>query len=433
MIANTGLGRIAAASAVCAVLASGCTSTTTGTATPAATGVDAGANVALMDTGTYDTASSRPFGSAGDDIDGAKVLEAHRMADFVVAPWEVDAELVNMPGALSLGMIGPIPTLKIMRNNGVLKDDLIAVAEKHSFVTGFSTVRLSPETTGQPRSLHNVVLRFPDPAAAEATATEMAAAEAARPGEPTPEPAAVPNTPEALAFASTIERPGGKPGEGTVNKVVSFTAHGPYLLYQEAQTAQAFLGTSALGLVDGALVIQKRRIDEFTPTDLGAMRDLPIDPSGQLLAKTLTAPDGGSPFMIGVWNANAWLNFELKPLQAKAVFSTAGVDLVSQRLTTVYQAANADGATRIVDSLVDELSNLPWVRDIDGVTGLPGARCFHRTQGGLPGTSPATWQRVVWQFKCVASVDRYAYTAFSADVKLVRQQMAAQYRILSGQ
>lgn len=416
--------RVATAMGACAALITGCSSTTTGTPTTAAAGPDSGANVAIMDTGPYDTASSKPFGTAGDDPESGKLLEAHRMADFVVGPWEVDAELNMLPGALSLGMIGPIPSAKVMRSNGIFKDDLIAIAEKHNFVTAFSTVRVAPETAGQPRSLHNVVLRFPEAAAAEAAAAEMATAEASRPGQPPTEAITVGNTPEARANKSTHD--------GSVN-VVSFTAHGPYLLYQQAQTAEAFLGISAINLVDGALILQKRRIDEFAPTEAAAMRDLPLDPSGQLLARTLDAPDGRAPFIIGVWNARGWLHFELDPLQANALFNTAGVDIVSQRTTTVYQAANADGATRIVGGLVDQLENLPSVREVDGVKGLPDARCFQRTEGALPGTAAPTWQRVVWQFKCVASADRYAYTAFSADVTDARQQMAAQYRILAGQ
>ena len=416
--------KVATVVGACAALITGCSSTTPGTPTTATAGPDSGANVALMDTGTYDTASSKPFGTAGDDVEGGNLLEAHRMADFVVGPWEVDAELTKMPGAISLGIIGPIPSIQIMRTNGVFKEDLIAIAEKHRFMTAFTTVRVSPEQTGQPRSLHNAVLRFPDAAAAEAAAAEMATTEASRPGQPPTEPITIPNTPEARATKSTLD--------GAV-KIVSFTAHGPYLLYQEANTAEAFLGANALNLVDGALISQKRRIDEFTPTEPAAMRDLPLDPSGQLLARTLVAPDGGAPFMIGVWNARGWLHFELDPLQANAMFNTAGVDIVGQRLTTVYQAANADGATRIVGGLVDQLENLPSVREVDGVTGLPAARCFQRTEGGLPDTAPPTWQRVLWQFTCVASADRYAYTAFSADVTDVRQQMAAQYRILAGQ
>lgn len=418
--------KIVTAVGTCAVLITGCSATTTtGTPTTTATaGPDSGATVALMDTGTYDTASSKPFGAAGDDAEAANLLEAHRMADFVVGPWEVDAELKNMPGALSLGIIGPIPSIKIMRNNGVLNDDLVAIAEKHRFMTGFTTARSAPETPGQPRSLHHVVLRFPDDDAAADAAAEMAATEASRPGGSPAETVTIGNTPEARATTSTLD--------GAVT-VVSFTAHGPYLLYQKAQTADLLMGSSALNLVDGALVTQKRRIDEFTPTDPSAMKDLPLDPSGQLLARTLIAPDGGAPFIIGVWNSRGWLHFELDPVQANAMFNTAGVDIVGQRLTTVYQAANPDGAARIVDGLVDQLENLPSVRAIDGVTGLPTAKCFQRTDGGLPATSPPTWQRVVWQFKCVASADRYAYTAFSADVTDVRQQMAAQYRILAGQ
>lgn len=416
---------IATTLAACAALVTGCSTPTEGTPTTATAGPDSGANVSLMDTGPYDTASSRPFGAAGDNLDGANLLEAQRMAEFVVGPWEVDAELTRMPGAVGLGMIGPVPSIKLMRDNEVLKNDLIAVAEKHRFMNGFSTIRLSPEQTGQSRGLHNLVLRFPDPGAAEAAAAEMAGVESARPDQPPAEPIAVNSTPEARAVTYTLE-------DG-LTKVVSFTAHGPYLLYQEGQTSEAFLGKSAVNLVDGALIVQKRRIDEFSPTPPDAMRDLPLDPSGQLLARTLAAPDGGAPFIIGVWNSRAWLHFELDPLQANSLFNTAGVDIVGQRLSTVYQAANADGALRLAKGLDEQIENLPSVREVDGVPGLPGAACFQRTEGGLPGTSPSTWQRVVWQYKCVATVDRYAYTAFSADPKLVRQQMAAQYRILAGQ
>lgn len=418
--------RLATSVCACATLITGCSSTTTGTPTMATAGPDSGANVALMDTGPYNTASSKPFGTAGDDVQGANLLEAQRMAEFVIGPWEVDAELARFPGAIGLGLIGPISSIKVMRDNGVFKDDLIAAAEKHRFITGFTTVRLSPEQIGQPRALHNVVLRFPDPSAAEAAAAEMATAESSRPGDPPTEPIVLANTPEARAVSSTLD-------EGRRKKVVSFTAHGPYVLYQDAQTAETFLGTSALNLVEGALITQKRRIDEFIPTEPAKMRDLPLDRSGQLLALTLSAPDNRAPFIIGVWNARAWLHFEDDPLLASSLFNTAGVGIVGQRLTTVYQAANNDGATRIVDGLVDQIENTPSIKDIDGVTGLPGARCFQRTQGGVPGTAPITWQRVVWQHKCVASIGRYAYTAFSETAPDVRQQMAAQYRILAGQ
>jgi hypothetical protein len=67
------------------------------------------------------------------------------------------------------------------------------------------------------------------------------------------------------------------------------------------------------------------------------------------------------------------------------------------------------------------------------VPGLPTARCFARTSGTLPSTSPSSWLRLKWSYKCVARADRYAYTAFSSDPTDVKQQIAAQYRILAGE
>ena len=41
--------------------------------------------------------------------------------------------------------------------------------------------------------------------------------------------------------------------------------------------------------------------------------------------------------------------------------------------------------------------------------------------------------RIFWHYKCVGRADRYAYTAVSGREDDVKQQMAAQYRILAGQ
>ncbi|MBV8349820.1 MAG: hypothetical protein JOZ49_20555, partial [Mycolicibacterium sp.] len=60
--------------------------------TAAESGGSDGAVVALMDTGAYATAAGHPFGNAGKDTQGAATLEAHRMAEHVVGPWQVDGE-----------------------------------------------------------------------------------------------------------------------------------------------------------------------------------------------------------------------------------------------------------------------------------------------------------------------------------------------------
>lgn len=408
----------------CVVVVVGCASATSGQAVKAAdaAGPD-DVEVSLLDTGDYATTSGRPFGVAGDDLLAQGVLEAHRIGEFTVGPWEIDDALRVFPGAFAAGMIGPVPTTQMMRDNKVLPDPLPDIAAAHRFISGFTTVRNTAPDEAQPRTLHNVVLRFPDPAAAAAAAGEMAAKApeiGTAPGRPTP----MPGTPHAMA--KTYDMADGS------ERVDSFTAHGPYVLYQSGRTVLEFLGRSAAVLVDATLDKQKRLIDEFSPTELAAMPQLPLDPTGQLLARTLWAPDNSAPFIMGAWQPRAWLHFEDDPVAATALFDAAGVDVVTQRLTTVYQAAGAEGADRVVDQFSKQIGGTGDVRSVAGVPGMPVARCFERAKGWVPETAPTTWQRVMWHFKCVAKVDRYAYTAFSEDLKDVHQQMSAQFRILSG-
>lgn len=412
------------ATVTAAVLIAGCSASSTPGKAVKANDADAPV-VALMDAGAYKTTPGHPFGVVGDDKLGQSLLEAHRMSEFTVGPWEVDDALRMLPGAIDAGTSAPMSSAKDMRDNQILPSPWPDVAEAYGFLTGFSSTRISAPQAGQPRGLQNVVMRFPDATAAAAAAAEMVAkAPPLRDIVPSP-PAPVAGTPESLALTYALP--------DDITRMDSFTAHGPYVLYQSARTATAFIGKSAAVLVDSALTLQKKRIDEFTPTDPSALPTLPLDPTGRLLAQTLTSPDNAVPIMAGVWPPQGWLHFETDPVAAAALFNTTGVDAVTQRLTTVYQAGNADGAARIAAEFTREMSQLQNVGPTDGVRGLPAARCFQRRVGGLPGSAPMTWQRVNWQFKCVATVDRYAYTAFSADAADVRQQMAAQYRILAGE
>lgn len=407
-----------------AVLLAGCSAAPTPGKAVKADGADVPV-VALMNTGNYAITPGHPFGVVGADTAAQNTIEAHRLAEFTVGPWEVDDALRRPPGALDSGLTAPIASVQVMRDNGMLLGPWPDIAAAHGFLMGFSSVRVSSPQAGQSRGLQNVVLRFPDADSAAAAAAEMVAkAPPLRDILPGP-PAPVANTPESLAV--TYALPDG------ITRVDSFTAHGPYVLYESARTAAALAGTSAAVLVDAALVMQKKRIDEFTPTAPAALADLPLDPTGRLLALTLSAPDNAVPIMAGAWPPQGWLHFEYDPVAAATVFNSASVDAVTQRLTTVYQAGNVDGAVRIAKEFANQMSGMEDVTPTDGVAGLPSARCFQRNKGALPATTPMTWQRLAWHAKCVATVDRYAYTAFSADAADARQQMAAQYRILAGE
>jgi hypothetical protein len=247
-----------------------------------------------------------------------------------------------------------------------------------------------------------------------------------------PPPGAPPGTPTPLvgypdAIAKAYDLPGG------AKAVQSFTAHGPFVLFQSAQAADEILGTNPRLLATDALQWQLQRIDQFVPTPLDKMADLPLDPTGQLLAHTLWAPDNDAPFIIGAWKPRAWLHFEDDPVEAATLFNSAAVDAVAQRLATVYEAGNAEGAASIVDKFAAQMGASSGIKPIDGVPGLPSAKCFERAQGALPATTAASWRRIAWHYKCVARADHYAFTAFSTDMADVKQQISAQYRILAGQ
>jgi hypothetical protein len=418
---DRGLARWLTVVVVSAVLLTGCTSKIGGAAVRAAASDTA--DVSQMDTGTYPTTLGHIFGTAGDDKFAQGVLEAHRLADFVVGPWQIDETVSQRPMLELLVQIGSIPTTEYLTK--VLGASFSNVAAKHGFITGFSTRRVSPGTP-PPRGLTNAVLRFSDPAAAAAAAAELAAANPTFPGDSPHEPAVIDKHPEAVAV-SYLQAGGNR-------AVDSFVAHGPYVLYQNAfSTVGHGPQTEAELLVMGCLDRQEKLLDQFVPTDPANLSSLPLDPTGRLLAATLTREGATLPFNPGVWQRPGWLHFEADPIPASAALQASGVDFITQRLATVYQASNADTAQRLVDYITGELGRSGDVQRLtDRVPGFPDAQCFRRTGALPPPDSPVTFRMVQWHFKCVARTDRYAYTVFSDTAKDAMQQVSAQYRILAG-
>lgn len=419
---GTLLGRTlrAAPAAVFVVALAGCSATVAGVAVKAPDHAEAdGAVVALLDTGDYPTAAEHPFGTAGNPRTGA-MLEAHRLAVNVVGPWQVDPAYQHV-AVMNTTSTAPLPEATQLAQNNVLADPMPAVAAAHGFITGFSSFRRASTK----KLLINVVLRFPDADSAGAAAHDMADQYPHTDAAPRPVP--IDRHPEAIA--TLYDYPDGGVG------AASFTAHGPYVLVQQLQIEDRYDAATAPVLIGLALDKQEPLIDKFKPTDAAKLVDLPRDPTGQLLARTLWAPDNSAPFMIGVWEPSAWVNFEDNPAKAATLFGVAGVEAVSQQRATVYQTRDATGATALVKQFAADLGAAEGAHRISGITGLPQAQCFARQNAaellGEP-NPPLSFLRVAWPFKCVARTDRYAFTAFSANETDVKQQMAAQYRILAG-
>ena len=421
-----------------AVLLAGCTSTVVGVARKAHTPAESdSAIVALMDTGNYPTRARQPYGTAGSRAAGL-ILEANRMAEFVVGPWQVDA-MLRYRDPFRTAPMSSVDYLHMTL--GFLKkgsggQNLDEIGAKHGYITGFSSARnprtypLDEYVDGGWSGLSNAVMRFPDADSAAAAAAEMGAAPNPPPlGYGPGRPVNVDDHPESVASAFTND-------DESSAVVASFTAHGPYVLYEQARADRdSHYGAvgKARGLVSDTVRDQLAEIDRFVPTEPAKLADLPEDPSGWLLARTIFPLDRkDSPAGEGVWKPTSWLQFEDDPVDAAPLFTKAGVDMVAQGSTTVYQARDAAGAALVADRFTADTRAQPDVKPISAPPGFPSARCFERTWGAAPADAPLPLQQAVWQFKCVARADRYAFTAFSAQEKDVKQQISAQYRILAG-
>ncbi|ORA35535.1 hypothetical protein BST20_17885 [Mycobacterium branderi] len=359
-------------------------------------------DVALLDTGPYPTHATHPFGKADTPENGA-YLEAVRMAEFVTGPWEVDATLRKQ--ALPNGSLSTLKTLKAQ-----IGDEPSQAAAAHSFITAFVSSRnlMGP---GEAKGLSNMVMRFPDADAAAAAAKEMGAAELRMESSVTTPhvPVTIPRHPE--AFAASFEN------KVWGHVVASYAAHGPYVLYQFANTKDRPEIDDQL--VATALDIQASRIDDFQPTDPDKLADLPVDPTGQLLARTMPPTQGENPLpTAGVYQPGAELHFEYDPAEAGQLFTAAGVEVVTQRWRTrVYQAHDATGAARVVNRFVLDTAAKP----MPGINGLPDAKCFDQGENIGP-----------LRFACLAAVERYAYIAMAGQEAQAKQIASAQYRILAG-
>lgn len=378
-----------------------------------------GAVIARMNTGTYPTTPGRIFQTADDDLVKQATLEGHRLGAIAVGPWQINASLVDQPSPENL-WTGQISGLVSLRDSQLLSDAKVDAAAAHGFFCGFYTIRVSQ--AGGAHTLQSMMLEFDDEAGAAAMATEMAGMTVSAPGEPFEVPVTLPYQPDASAFSFAAA------GGTTVRASV---AQGRFVVLAGAHTPTTDSLSASL-LTDQMLGQQRKALKRFVPTDPAMRAALPMDPTGVLMSKALWAADGKAPFIVGVWEPSGWLHFEDDPVKSAAVFKDAGVDVVAQRLTTIYQTPSAYGATKVVDRLVADMAATTDVQPAAGVPGLPSAKCFVRDRGYVLADSPTSWQRVYWRYKCVAQADRYAFTAFSVDDADVHQQMSAQYRLLAG-
>jgi hypothetical protein len=383
--------------AIVAFVLGACTSTVAGTAIKGAGGrLAPTVDVSKLDVGRYPTTPSAPLGVAGDPMRGV-LVEAQRMANNVIGPWEVDSSL---RGSFALGAI----VLKSPDALGLIgPQQLSTIVGKHQFINGFSSSRVAEGKL----ILLNAVLRFVDAASAAAAAAELGDA-AQHSSNPPGQPAPIPGHPEAVAASYAVtEDATGKHWTA----VRSFTPHGPYVFMQLAQAVGGL--DQAAGLVAKTIELQSPRIDQFRATDPAEFADISIDPTG-LLARTLPVPEKQATVVQNTtYEQRGALHFQSDPLRSATLFTQTGMDLVAMAKTNVYQTKDADGAAKIIDGFFAELQ--PTSKPTSGVRNLDGSQCLQLEDKS---------------FYCLAAADRYAIETSGATLLDTQQQIAAQYVML---
>jgi hypothetical protein len=379
-----------------ASLLGGCATTVEG-APVSAGGPPRAVDVRSLDVGGYPTQPRSPLGTAGTAAAGA-VIETQRMANYVVGPWEVAAELNStyamgaaaMTDSNALAMLGP--------------NRLAAVSGRHNFINGFVTAR---QATGQ-TSLINAVLRFADPPSAAAALTELEQTTVSDSG-PTPEQrTAIADQFDALATSSSVTDP---TTQRQWSVVRSFTAHGQYLLTEVAASVHGLI--PAARLIANTIDLQRRVIDQYQPTEPAAFADLPVDPTG-LLARTLPlSPQQANATQNARFGKRGALHFHEDPNLFNALFDTTAMDLATRAKTNVYRSSDANAAALIADKFAAQ-AEMTGALPADGVPGMSASRCVRLRVG----------------YYCVASADRFALEAYSLDLRDAHQQIAAQYTLL---
>ncbi len=395
-----------------ALVVAGCANTEPGQAEkqgggPPSSAVDA----TLLGSGNFPVTPTPPLGTAGAASTGAQI-DARRMADDVVGPWEIDPQMV-VPGESRAVVITGAPAL-----GTILPTAVASTVTAHHMLYGFASDRQDPDQW----RLMNGVLRFPDPAAAVAAAADLAGAVAGL--SPTVNhPVPITGHPDARAatYSSNLNT-----GPDQPVTLYSFTPHGPYVLTQLVYGPDLDEAAAAVG---AALDAQVPRIDQFVPTDPAKLPMLAVDPSG-LLSHTMSPPAFPDPpssrlpdAKIGSYLPRAALHFQDEPSGAAPLFAAAGLQEMTYNQTIVYRVKDAAAAKKLVDDLADLTARVEVsAHPANAVDFLPGSRCVQSeidptmTNGSM--------------FYCFAALNNTVIAVRNADATGARQETAAQYKML---
>lgn len=360
-------------------------------------------NTALLDPGRFPTEPREALGTPNNE-DSAKLVEARRMGDVVVLPFEIDGTLLSMQSASG-------PTRNPRSLSGSIYFTVLTGIADHGFVTAFLSEggTASYSTT----MLSNLVLRFPTPEDAEAAAAGMVdralaaeGSDGARQFELLP----VPERPDAT-FLQDID--------SSYPRAYAFSAHGPFVLALIGKDSQIENSKKRMySLLDK----QKEALDEFTPTPVDQLMSLDVDPPG-LLARTLPSPPNARDAeKLGLFTPHAVLNFSDNPVRDEKLFAKTGLEWAAFGQAAVYQVRDAKAAAELAEEWGKDKAAAGYSR-ADQISGMPDARCQLSPASEYSTSKPRSYH-------CVATADRYVIEVVSGSEYEAHQKVAAQYMML---
>ncbi|WP_461665915.1 DUF7373 family lipoprotein [Gordonia sputi] len=375
-------------------------------------------DVKSLDTGKYPTEPRKPFGEAtGDQV---VTYDAQRMAQYIVAPFEIDADLTDM--GLPTQVLYSTTNLRV-----VVGDDVANVKANDAILYGYVVSASTPDETiraGTKRELNNFVTRYLTAADATAAANQMADAYLKRPKATTVRP-------DGMSGSRVISLPGNTDG---TDALVSITAHNTYVLYTYYQTTDA-QKDKLEPAIKKAVDLQSALIDQFPATPTKAEREARNQPKKVLMmdqnhiliyalpytdqeikdAKVKT-PNPGN--VRAVYGPRSMSFFSSDPATEFRLLNEVGSTANAMDRGTVYRAKTPEGAKKIMDTF-ENSNRARGMKTVPAPPNLPAARCMSEVTQNITG------------YWCEVSYGRYVAELVGTDPKDVYQQTAAQYVILT--
>lgn len=376
-------------------------------------------DVKSLDTGKYPTEPRKPFGEATED----QVIpyEAQRMAQFIVAPFEIDSDLTNM------GLPTQVLWSRSSNLRPIVGDDVANVKANDSVIYGYVVSASTPDETiraGTKRELNNFVTRYLTAADATAAANQMADAYLKRPKTTTVRP-------DGMSGSRVIAMPGNTDG---TSAMVSITAHNTYVLYTYYQATDA-QKDKLEPAIKKAASLQSALIDQFpaTPTkDEREARNIPKKPmiidqnhilmyalpytDDEIKNAHVKTPNPGD--VRAVYGPRSMSFFAVDPAGMFNLLNDVGSTANAMDCATVYRAKTPDGAKKIMNTF-ENLQRGRGMKPVPAPPNLPVARCLSEVTDNITG------------YWCEVQLGRYVAELIGTDPKDVYQQTAAQYAIFT--